>query len=171
MTLFLSVSSLKLRKRRKAAVECTGWSIYHMKRIAQPQREIAFHVCTVKFCSTRLLLAACVPKQLGVIEWPWLRAEALLCFRVCDWLCLPRPWKFEVLQRITLGWSFMCWLAQLFAWSTVSVVCCSHFFPDSLGCAFLCWKSSFLSRHHALPEHLGLWKQFDTVIRWIETLS
>lgn len=55
-----------------------------MRRTAQPQGEIAFSLYTVEFSSTRLLLAARVTKQLGVIEQPWLGAEALLCFRVCD---------------------------------------------------------------------------------------
>lgn len=161
----------KFEETNESSSECIGWSVYNMKRMAQPQREIAFSLCTVEFSSTCLPLAARVTKQLGVIEQPWLEAEALLCFRVCDWLCFLRPWKFEVLSRIALGWSFVCCLAQLFAWSAVSVVCCSRFFPDSLGFAFLWWKSGFLSRHHTLPECLGLWKLFDTVIRWIETLS
>lgn len=116
-------------KTKESSSRCTGWSVCNMKRIAQPKREIAFNLCTVEFSSTCLLLAARVTKQLGVTERPWLGAEALLCFRICDWLYLLRPWKFEVLLSIALGWSFV--------WCSLGALCllCSCFFPDSLGFA------------------------------------
>lgn len=60
----------KIEETKESSSECAGWSICNMKRIAQPQIEIAFNLCTVEFSSTRLLLAARVTKQLGVIEQP-----------------------------------------------------------------------------------------------------
>lgn len=82
----------KTEETMESSSECTDWSVYNMKRIAQPQREIAFNLCTVKFSSTCLLLAAHVPKQLPVIEWPWLGTQVLSALEfVIDWCACQGP--------------------------------------------------------------------------------